>query len=105
MAKRQRTNLLRQREGMRAHHGAERTAAAAELRHPGRAVTRTAGALLLVHLLAGAPDIGAALRLVGAGLALGELPVDAALDDILARLQTEDLIRQLNRASRLAFKR
>src|SRR3982074_2981134 len=105
MAKRQRTNLLRQRKGVRAHHRAERPAAAAELRHPGRAVTRAAGALLLVHLLAGAPDIGAALGLAGAGLALGELPVDAALDQILARLQTENGVGKLNRAGRLAFKR
>src|ERR1700750_809121 len=62
----------------------------------------TAGALLLVHLLAGAPDIGAALRLVGAGLTLGELPVDAALDDILARLETKNGVGKLNRASFLA---
>src|SRR2546423_6890982 len=105
MAKRQRTDLLRQREGVRAHHRAERTAAAAKLRHPGRAVTRATSALLLVHLLAGAPDIRAALGLVGAGLALGELPVDAALDDVLARLQTENLVRKLNRTGLFAFKR
>src|SRR6267378_146791 len=84
---------------------AESTAAAAELRHPRRAVTRTAGALLLVHLLAGAPDLGAALGLVGPGLTFGELPVDAALDDVLARLEAENLVRKLNRAGRLAFKR
>src|SRR3981081_861636 len=69
------------------------------------AVTRPAGPFLLVHLLAGAPDIGATLRLVGPGLTLGELPVDAALDDILARLQAENLVRKLNRASCFAFKR
>src|SRR6202171_3040105 len=105
MTKRQRANLLRQSERVRAHHGAESTAAAAELRHPGRAVTRTAGALLLVHLLAGAPDIRPALGLVGPGLTFGELPIDAALDDVLARLQAENLVRKLNRAGRLAFKR
>src|SRR5471032_331208 len=104
MAQRQRANLLRQRECVAAHHRTERAAAAAELRHAGRAVTRTAGALLLVHLLAGAPDIGAPLRLVGAGLALGELPVDAALDDVLARLETENGVRQLHRAGVLALK-
>src|SRR3982074_620918 len=105
MAKRQRTNLLRQRKGVRADHRAERPAAAAELRHPGRAVTRAAGALLLVHLLAGAPDLRAALGLVGAGLALGELPVDAALNDIDPRIETENGIRQLDRAGVLALKR
>src|SRR5580693_9911408 len=104
MAKRQRANLLWQGKGVRTHHRAERTAAAAELRHPGRAVTRTAGALLLVHLLAGAPDLGAALGLVGAGLTLVELPLNAALDDILARLQTEDAFGELDRTGRLAFK-
>src|SRR5215203_2500850 len=105
MAQRQRANLLRQVEGVRANHRTEGTAAAAELRHPGRAVTRTAGALLLVHLLAGAPDIGAPLRLVGAGLTLGELPVDAALDDVLARLEAENGVGKLNRTGGFAFKR
>src|SRR3954452_7839112 len=90
---------------MAADHRTEGAATAAELRHTGGAVTRTAGALLLVHLLAGTPDIGAALRLVGAGLTLGELPIDAALDQILARLQTENGVRQLDRAGVLAFKR
>src|SRR4029453_8241501 len=97
MAKCQCAPLLRQGEGVRAHHRTECTATAAELRNTGRTVTSTAGALLLVHLLAGAPDIGAALRLGRAGLTLGELPVDAALDDVLARLQAENLIGQLDR--------
>src|ERR1700736_4332415 len=70
MAKRQRANLLRQIGGVRANHRTEGTAAAAELRHSRRAVTRSAGALLLVHLLAGAPDFRAALGLVGPRLAL-----------------------------------
>src|SRR3979409_719462 len=105
MAKRQRANLLRQSKGVRTHHRAECTAAAAELRPPGRAVTRTAGALLLVHLLAGAPDIGAALGLVGAGLTFGELPLNAALDDVLARLKTENGVRKPNPTGRLALER
>src|SRR5229473_5900171 len=104
VAKRQRTNFFRQGKRVRAHDGAESTAAATELRHPGRTVTRAAGALLLVHLLAGAPDIGAALGLVRAGLPLVELPLHAARDDVLARLQTENLVRKLDRAGRLAFK-
>src|SRR3954453_10430466 len=105
MAKRQGANLLWQVDRVRTHHGAERAATATELRHPGRAVTRAASALLLVHFFAGAPDVRAALGLVGPGLALGELPLHAALNDILARLETEDRVRKLNRTGRLALKR
>src|SRR5260370_28432711 len=89
---------------MRAHDGTEGRATPWELRQAGRTVTSTAGALLLVHLLAGTPHIGATLRLVRAGLTLGELPVDAALDDILARLQAENLVGKLDRASLFTFK-
>ena len=71
---------------------AERTAAAAEQLARARAVTGAAGALLLVHLLAGAPDLGAVLDLVRAGAALGELPDDAALDEVGARLEAEDVL-------------
>src|ERR1700735_2552680 len=52
---------------------------------PSLALAGAAGALLLVHLLAGTPDLGAPLHLMSAGAALGELPHDAALDEILAR--------------------
>src|SRR4029450_175583 len=90
MLERKRPHLLRQVGRVRANHRTERTATAAELRHAGRAVTGAAGALLLVHLLAGAPDIGAALRLVRSGLALVELPLHATLDDVGARLQDEN---------------
>src|ERR1700749_920800 len=79
MLERQRAYLLRQVGRMRTNHRTEGTAAAAELRHAGRAVTGTAGAFLLVHLLAGAPDIGTALRLMSAGLPLVELPLHASL--------------------------
>src|SRR6185436_16532025 len=58
---RERTDLLRQADLMAAHHRAERTAAAPELGNARGAVTGAAGALLRVHLLAGAPDIGAVL--------------------------------------------
>ena len=101
---RQRTDFLGQVGGMRTHHRAERTTAAAELRHAGRAVTGATGALLLVHLLAGAPDLGAALRLVRAGLALVELPLHATGDDVRAGIETEDRIRELDRTGFLAFK-
>src|ERR1700758_258567 len=104
MLERKRANLLRQVGGVRTHHRTEGAAAATELRHAGRAVTGTAGALLLVHLLAGAPDLGAALGLVGAGLALVELPLHATRNDVGTRLEAEDRVRQLDRASLLAFK-
>src|SRR6202000_1686812 len=100
-----RAHLLRQVRGMRANHRPEGTAAAAELRHAGRAMASAARTLLLVHLLAGAPDLGAALGLVRAGLALVELPLHAARKDVLARLETKDLVRQLDRACGLAFER
>src|SRR5437764_11818597 len=104
MLERQRAHLLRQVGRVRANHRTERTATAAELRHAGRAVTSTAGALLLVHLLAGTPDIGAALRLVRSGLALVELPLHATLENVLARLETEDRVRELDGSCFLAFK-
>src|SRR6202020_1540238 len=105
MAKRERADLLGQTGRMRTHHGTEGTATAAELRHAGRAVTGATGALLLVHLLAGAPDLGAALGLVGAGLTLVELPLHAALNDVLARLEAEDAVGKLDRTGRFALKR
>src|SRR4029450_3216844 len=104
MLERKRPHLLRQVGRVRANHRTERTATAAELRHAGRAVTGAAGALLLVHLLAGAPDVGAALRLVRSGLARVELPLHATLDDVGTGLETEDRVRELDRTSFLAFK-
>src|SRR5262249_39050806 len=63
-----------------------------------RAVTGAAGTLLGVHLLAGAPDVGAVLHRVRACAPLGELPLDAALQDVDARLEAEDGIREVDRA-------
>src|SRR5579862_4266706 len=103
MAKRERADLLRQVGCMRAHDRTERTATTAELRHAGRAVTGAAGALLLIHLLASAPDFGAALGLVRASLALVELPLHAALNNVLARLKTEDAFGELDRTGRFAL--
>src|SRR5664280_3348622 len=90
---------------MAAHHRAEGASAAAELRHARRAMTGAAGALLRIHLLAGAPDFRAVLGLMRAALALGELPVDAALQDVAARLEAEDRVRQIDRTGFLAFQR
>src|SRR6478736_1087749 len=104
MLERQRAHLLRQAGLVRANNRAERTATAAELRHAGRAVTGATGALLLVHLLAGAPDFGAAFCLVRSGLALVELPLHATLNDVGTGLETENRVRELDRSGLLAFK-
>ena len=71
---RQRAHLLRQTDRMAARRRPERTAAAAEQVDLGWTVTGRAGALLPIHLLAGAVDLGAVLDVMGAALALGELP-------------------------------
>src|SRR6185437_9656922 len=96
-------HLLRQVGGMGADHRAKGSAAAAELRHAGRAMASATRTLLLVHLLAGAPDLGAALGLVRAGLTLVELPLHAARNDVGSRLETKDLVRELNRARGFTF--
>src|SRR5262249_55060914 len=79
-----------------------RTAAAAEQVDARRAVTCTAGALLRVHFLAGAPDLGTVLHVVRAGAALGELPDNAALDQVGTRLKAKDVLVERNRARFLA---
>ena len=89
MAQRQRAHLLGQVMRVAANDRTHRATAAAELRHARRAVTGAAGALLLVHLLAGAVDVRAAERLVVAGLALGELPAHHARDQVRAGLEAE----------------
>src|SRR5262249_20919904 len=103
MLERQRTDLLRQVSGVRTHDRTEGTTAATELRPAGRARTGTARAPLPGHSLSGGPGLRAALRLVGAGLALVELPLHAARDDVGARLQAEDGVRQLHGAGGLAL--
>src|SRR6185312_3242436 len=90
---------------MAANDWTERPAAAAELRGALRAVTGAAGALLRMHLLAGAVDLAAQLGLVRATLTTGELPIDATLNDVRPRFETEDVVRHLDRAGFLAFKR
>src|SRR5688572_2580166 len=70
-----------------------------------RAVARAASALLCRELLASARDISAVLHLVGAGAALGELPYDAAMDEVRARLEAEDFFVERDGAGFLAVKR
>src|SRR5690606_36388186 len=93
MAKGKRANLLRQVVGMAADDRAVGATTATELRGTSGMVTGAAGTLLLVHLLAGARDLGPRLGLVGALLLLGELIADHADDDVFARVETENLVR------------
>src|SRR5262249_13402258 len=86
--------LLGEGGGGRGHAGGKGGAAATKLGNARRAVTSAARSLLRIHFLAGAPDFTAALGLVGATLALGELPVDATLDEVGTRFKAEDRIRQ-----------
>src|ERR1700722_5541281 len=83
-------------------HGAS---AAPELRHAGRTMTGAAGALLLVHLLAGAVDVGAPQRLVRPGLALGELPAHHARNQVRAGLKPKYSVAELQRAGGRAVDR
>src|SRR5690606_36462622 len=76
-----------------------------ELRSTSRRVTGAARTLLPVHLGAGAGNLRAALRLVRTLLFLGKLPAHDALQDVLARVETEDLVRQLDLAGSVAGKR
>jgi hypothetical protein len=101
----ERTNLLGQVVLVAAHDRTVRLAAAAKLRSASRMVAGAARTLLLVHLGAGARDFGAALGLVRALLLLGELPAHNALQDVLARVKTENLFRELDLAGVFAAKR
>src|SRR5262249_17781217 len=103
MLERKRTHLLGQSDFVAARGRAERPAAAAEEVDPRRAVARAAGALLPIHFLAGAMDLGAVLDRVSPGAALGELPNNAALNEVGARLEAEDRVRHGDRAGRLAI--
>src|SRR5690349_15213772 len=68
-------------------------------------MARRAGPLLAVHFLTGARDLRAVLDLVRAALTLGELPHDATMNDIGARLESKNGIRQRDRARLLAVER
>src|SRR5262249_34996532 len=98
-------DLLRQADLVAAHHRAEGAATAAELRHARRAVAGAAGALLCVHLLAGGGGVSAGLDRLGGGAAPVELPHHAAVKDVGARLETEDRVRERDRAGIVAVER
>src|SRR5690606_24030233 len=80
-------------------------AAAAELRSGLGTVTGATCALLVVHLLRRGGNFATHLGLVRSGLALGELPANHAVQDIGARLQTENLVRKHDGTVGLAFER
>jgi hypothetical protein len=83
-----------------ANDRAEGARAADELGRTTRAVTGAAGALLLVHLLAGPGDLVPDLNLVGPGAALGQLPGHDPLKDVPADfLDPEDGVRQFDRTA------
>src|SRR5690606_39197943 len=102
MAQRERAELLGQVMRIVARQAIVRVTAAAEDRRVGRAVTRLAGALLLVELGVRARDFAARKRLVRAGAALGELVLHHALQDVGADfLDAEDGVVELDRAGLL----
>src|SRR5690606_20720253 len=76
--------------------------AAPELRSTRRMVAGAARTLLLVHLGARAGDFRAALGLVRTLLLLGELPAHDAGQDVLARVEPEDRLVELQLAGVLA---
>src|SRR5262249_21678236 len=105
MLERERAHLLRQANGVTAGVRAEGAAAAAEQIDARGAMARRAGAFLPVHFLAGARDLRPVFDLVGAALTLRQLPHHAAMNDVGARLESENGVRQRDRASLLAVER
>src|SRR5262249_53130386 len=102
---RERAHLLGKIDRVAARRGPERATAAAEEIDPRGAVACGAGALLPVHLLAGAVDLASILDVVGAALRLGELPAHAAVQDVRPRLEAEDRGGQFDRPRRFAVER
>src|SRR5262245_34473527 len=98
MLERKRPHLLRQADGEAAGLRSERLAAAAEDRRFLAAVTRAARALLAIELGGRRVDLGAVLAVRGAGPVLTELVAHHALQDVGARLKTEDVVGQLHGA-------
>src|SRR5690606_9666767 len=94
-------NLLLQIERVAAHDGAEDDRARPELWRAQRAMPRAPRPLLTVRLLRRAGDLAHALRLVRAGAALRELPIDDTRQDVLADRDGEDLVGELDLSDRL----
>src|SRR5207302_2931088 len=89
-------HLLLQVEAVAAHDRTENHRTTAKLRRAQAALAGAPGALLLVRLLGRAADVADAFGLVGAGAALGELPVDDAGEDVAAHRQAEHCLGQLD---------
>ena len=103
MTQGQGADLLGQVVAVVADDRAEGARTADELRRTARTVTSAAGALLLVHLLARTRVLVAGLNLVGAGAALGQLPVDGAGQEVAADVgDAEDGVRQVHVTGGLA---
>src|SRR5690606_15473527 len=101
----ERPNLLGKIVLMGAGNRPMSLAAAPELRGARRGMACPAGALLLVHLGARAPHVGARLGFVRSLLAAGKLPAHDALQDVGARLKAEDLLGEAELAGILARER
>src|SRR5262249_49472416 len=97
----QRLHLLRQIELVAVHDRTHGLGAPDVERSGTRTVTGAAAALLRAGLLLRAVHFRAGQDLVIAAAALGELPNDHALDQILARLKTEDGVVEFDFTGRL----
>src|SRR5256885_3806554 len=92
----QRPNLLVERRVEVANARSVGLAAADEDRCPAIAVTSGAAALLPTELLAGAIDLGTLAGCAGGAAALLELPRDDAVKDVGTRLDSEDVVVELD---------
>src|SRR5438045_5729964 len=81
---------------MAAHDRAKDHRTAAELRRAQAALAGAAGALLAIGLFGRAADVADAFCLVGAGAALGKLPIYDTRQDVAADRQAEDRFGQLD---------
>src|SRR5215472_12123084 len=90
------THLLLQIERVRAHHRPENARTAAELRRPQAALTGATRTFLLVGLPGRASDFADPFRLVGAGAAFCQLPIDNTNEDVAPDLKPEDLVGEFD---------
>src|SRR4029078_8428741 len=96
MTQAERAHLLRQFRLMATRARPKGLAAANEDAGAARTVTGAARALLVSVFLAGAVDLAAGLGLMRSRLALIELPLDDAMQNIGARLESEDVLGEID---------